>query len=122
MGYFSKCCAKTYLPVIVPSRDIPRLNNVVALLPDGTRVQGSYDGYGRIDGVDIYRDWDHWLKVKFVLAEYYTGEAYEELGPSGDEMAQGHFMSDRFLHHCLRNGPFKNRAEYTRTFKKLADW
>lgn len=119
MGYFSKCCAKTHLPVIVPSRDIPRLNNVVALLPDGTRAQGAYDGYGRVGGFDLQQDWD---RVKLVLAEYYSGEAYDELGPSGDEMAQGHFMSDRFLHHCLRNGPFKNRAEYTRTFKKLADW
>lgn len=119
MGYFSKCCAKTFLPVVAPSRDIPRLNLVVALLPNGTRAQGPYDGYGRVGGFDLQRDWD---RVKLVLSEYYRGEAYDELGRSGDEMAQGYFMSDQFLHHCLRNGPFKNRAAYMRAFKKLANW
>jgi hypothetical protein len=57
-----------------------------------------------------------------VLAEYYNGEEYKDLGPSGDEMAQGFFMDIRFLHHCLRNGPFKSRAEYVKAFKKYANW
>ena len=48
MGYFSKCCAKTHLPVVVESLGIPHLNNVVALLPDGRKFEGSYDGYGRV--------------------------------------------------------------------------
>jgi hypothetical protein len=119
MGYFSKCCAKTHLPVVVESVGISRLNEVVALLPGGRKAQGSYDGYGRVGGVDLQKDWD---RVKLILAEHYNGEAYDELGQSGDEMGQGYFMSRDFLHHCLRHGPFKNRAAYTRAFKKLANW
>ena len=35
MGYFSKTCAKTHLPVVVQTLGIPHLNNVVALLQIG---------------------------------------------------------------------------------------
>lgn len=119
MGYFSKCCAKTFLPVVAPSVGVPRLNLVVALLPGGLRALGEYDGYGRVGSVDLQQEWD---KVKLVLAEYYEAERYEDLGPSGNELGQGYFMSRDFLHHCLRHGPFKNRAAYTRAFKKLANW
>jgi hypothetical protein len=63
-----------------------------------------------------------WPKVKFVLRDYYSGEAYGDLGNSGDEKAQGFFMDKAFLHYCIMHGPFKNRAEYTRAFKKYANW
>jgi hypothetical protein len=119
MGFFSKCCAKTHLPIVAPARGIPRLNLVVALLPDGRKVEGSYDGYGRVEGVELHDDWD---RVKLVLQEHYQGETYDQLGKSGDELGQGYFMSREFLHHCLQHGPFKDRAAYTRAFKKLANW
>jgi len=119
MGYFSKCCAKTHMPVVVAERNIPRLNQVVALLPDGRKIEGSYDGYGRVGGVELHQDWDG---VKFILREWYEGEGYEDVGKSGNELAQGYFMSKDFLHYCLLKGPFKNRAAYTRTFKQLAGW
>jgi hypothetical protein len=123
MGYFSKCCAKTFLPVVVPDRGIPRLNRIVALLPDGRKIEGAYDGYGRVETeagfVEVRDDWD---KAKFILAEWYEGEGYEDVGKSGDELAQGYFMSKQFLHYCLFKGPFKDRAAYTRAFKKLAGW
>lgn len=123
MGFFSKTCAKTHLPIVAPARGIPRLNLVVALLPDGSRVIGSYNGYGSVDTdagrVELHDDWD---RVKLVLQEYYQDEAYEQLGKSGNELGQGYFMSREFLHHCLQHGPFKDRAAYTRAFKKLANW
>jgi hypothetical protein len=120
MGFFSKTCAKTHLPVVAEPVGITKLNRVVALLPDGRKFTGSYDGYGRVDGHDeVAEAWD---KVKFVLEAYYEGETYDDLGNSGPELAQGFFMSKDFLHYCLLKGPFKNRAEYTRTFKRLANW
>ena len=125
MGYFSKTCAKTHMPVVVEALEIPRLNMVVALMPDGRKFEGAYDGYGRVGGKNVleYDDGNFmWPKVKFVLREYYNGEKYEELGKSGDELAQGYFMDKKFLHYCLLKGPFKNRAEYTRAFKKHANW
>ena len=125
MGYFSKTCAKTHLPVVVQALGIPHLNNVVALMPDGRKFEGSYDGYGRVGGQNVmeYDDGKFmWPKVKFVLRNYYDGETYEQLGNSGDEKAQGYFMDKAFLHYCIMHGPFKNRAQYTRAFKKYANW
>ena len=125
MGYFSKCCAKTHLPVVVQALGIPHLNNVVALLPDGTKLAGSYDGYGRVAGKSLMGDdYDHalWQKTKFVLRDYYEGETYKELGKSNDERAQGYFMDKAFLHYCIKHGPFRSHAEYVRAFKKYANW
>jgi len=125
MGYFSKCCAKTNLPIVVAEKGIPRLNFVVALTPDGEVVEGSYDGYGRVNGINLVegpRGGYRWPKVKMVLKEHYNGEKYEELPKSHDEMAQGYFMAPAFLHFCILQGPFKNRAGYVRAFKKYANW
>jgi hypothetical protein len=119
MGYFSKTCAKTHLPVVVADLGIPHLNNVIALLPDGRKFSGSYDGYGRVDGEELHDDWD---EVKFVLKDFYDNETYTDLGKSGNELAQGFFMDKQFLHFCIKNGPFKSRSEYTRAFKKYANW
>lgn len=119
MGFFSKTCAKTHLPVIHEGRGFPRLSKVVALLPDGEIIRGSYDGYGRVNGVNLTDDWDN---VKFVLESDYEGELYKDLPKSGDELGQGHFMSNDFLFYCLLNKRFKTRAEYTRAFKRLANW
>jgi len=119
MGYFSKTCAKTHMPIVVEALDLPRLNMVVALLPSGRKIEGSYDGYGRVNGVDLMDAWD---KVKMVLKDHYADESYAQLGNSGNELAQGYFMDRKFLHHCLLKGPFKSRAEYTRAFKKYANW
>ena len=48
MGFFSKTCAKTHLPVVHNMRGYPELCNVVALLKDGGKVEGEYDGYGNV--------------------------------------------------------------------------
>lgn len=125
MGFFSKCCAKSHLPVVHDGRGYPELNEVVVLFPDGTKVEGSYDGYGRVGGVDLCPDgYDHrlWEKLKFVLKSKYSGESYKELGRSWNENAQGHFMADEFLDHCLEVGSFGSRSGYTKAFKKLANW
>jgi len=122
MGFFSKTCAKTHLPVVAEPLNIPKLNRVVALLPDGRKFVGSYDGYGRVDAHEVANTEKDWERVKFVLEQYYDGEEYKDLGKSGVELGQGFFMDKKFLHYCLLNGPFKSRAEYTRAFKRLANW
>jgi hypothetical protein len=119
MGFFSKTCAKSHLPIIHEARGFPRLSKVVALLPSGEIVRGFYDGYGRVGGVDLHEDWD---KVKLVIESEYEGESYKDLPKSGNELGQGHFMSDQFLLYCLINKRFKSRSEYTRAFKRLANW
>ena len=125
MGFFSKVCAKTNKPVVHEGRGVPALSKIVVLYPDGRKIEGEYDGYGRVAGQDLCpngyteKEWD---AIKFVLASDYAGEKYEELGKSKDELAQGHFMSNAFLVYCLQIDKFSNYAAYKRAFNKLAGW
>jgi len=125
MGFFSKVCAKTNLPVITMYRDdatkFPQLNNVVALLPDGRIFSGQYDGYGRVGDSDNALH-DHWDQVKIVLQSHYNGERYQDLKKSGNELGQGYFMASEFLDHCIQIGSFKTYAAYKSAFQKLAGW
>jgi len=125
MGFFSKCCAKTNLPVVNQYKDYPEFSEVVALAPDGRIIKGSYDGYGNVAGEDLRETPEGkwiWDDVKFVLTPHYNGETYNEVPKSHDELAQGHFMADEFLEYCKEVGSFKNRAAYVRAFKKYANW
>ena len=125
MGFFSKTCAKTNLPVVADCKGFPKLNEIVVLFPDGKKLEGSYDGYGRVGGVSlmpdgyIEKDWDD---LKFVLKWKYEGESYKDLGQSHDELAQGYFMSDTFLKICIDEGSFKNYSEYKKAMQKYGDW
>lgn len=125
MGFFSKTCAKTNLPVVADCKGFPKLNEIVVLFPDGKKLEGSYDGYGRVGGVSlmpdgyIEKDWDD---LKFVLKWKYEGESYKDLGQSHDELAQGYFMSDTFLKVCMEEGSFKNYSEYKKAMQKYGDW
>lgn len=127
MGFFSKTCAKTYMPVVSVYKGFPRFHTIVALTPDGKVMEGIYDGYGRVNDEDILseterEDWDNWEKVKFVLRSSYQGEKYEDLGKSRDELGQGWFMDNQFLLFCAMREDFKNYAEYKKYFKKYANW
>jgi hypothetical protein len=130
MGFFSKTCAKTNLPIITVHREgsFEELTSIVVLYPDGKKLEGIYDGYGRvIDGDDvipIMEDCgsDEWDDVKFVLSKHYAGETYEQLGKSGRELGQGFFMNDDFLEFCVEKGKFKSYAEYKRKFNEIAGW
>jgi hypothetical protein len=125
MGFHSKCCVKSNLPIVVEAKGYPLLNEVVALLPDGVVAEGSYDGYGRVGGVDLLEtetgEWQ-WPKVKMVLKTHYAGEKYDDLPEPQTEMGQGYFMANEFLDYCLTHGPFKTRAQYVRAFGKYANW
>lgn len=125
MGFFSKTCAKTNLPVVHDGRGFPELSEIVALYPDGRRLVGFYDGYGRVDGEDLCPggyDEKVWDGLKFVLRFAYADEDYKALGPSHDELAQGHFMDDEFLRHCLEVKSFASHKDYKAAFKKMAAW
>jgi hypothetical protein len=92
VGTFSKCCAKSHLPVLMDDvwgKQAPRLTHVVALMPDGSRRVGEYDGYGM--------DLDDYGSAKFVLQAFYAGENFDELPESGDEPEQGYFHAPEFV-------------------------
>lgn len=133
MGFFSKTCAKTNHPVIHHGygddwhRNYPEFFEVVVLYPNGKKIEGTYDGYGNVDGVSLCgEEYDHklWEKLKFVLKKHYAGETYEELGKSRDELGQGHFMAEDFIKYCaiVQSDGFKSYDAYKRAFKKLAGW
>lgn len=56
MGFFSFKCAKSKNPIpAYPYAKLPiEASQVVMVTPDNEKIKGVYDGYGRIDGVDIY--------------------------------------------------------------------
>jgi hypothetical protein len=60
--------------------------------------------------------------AKFVLKMHYNGESYKDLPESEDELAQGYFMSNKFLKHCMKVKSFKSHEDYEKAFNKLADW
>jgi len=125
MGFFSKVCVKTHKPVVHDGRGYPQLCRIVALFKDGRKLEGTYDGYGRVGGQDLCPDGydeDEWNNIKFVLADAYEGESWADLGPSEDEYAQGHFMADEFLDYCVSIPKFKSFKDYEKSFKKLAQW
>ena len=125
MGFFSRTCAKTHIPVVASHKGIfNQFSQVVVLYPDGHKVVGEYDGYGRVNGIDLLpecygKDWD---ALKFIIQKHYAGENYDDLGKSGNELAQGFFMSREFLIHCELKGGFKNYSAYKKAFNKLANW
>lgn len=55
MGFFSWHCAKSKVSIPTPYLDLPSvLSDVVLVLPDNKTIEGMYNGYGEIDGTDIY--------------------------------------------------------------------
>lgn len=120
MGFFSKTCAKTNLPVMTEMVGIPDLSDVVALLPNGSRIVGSYDGYGRIGPISLIDD-GIFEDAKFVLKRFYNGESFEELGESHNELGQGYFHDDDLLHAWLKQGGFKTYKDYVEAYNKVDD-
>lgn len=98
MGFFSYTCAKTGLPILAdgPWRDVGA-SEVVALYPNGDRIRGSYDGYGRVGGREILDDMDRPGGAKLVLAEFFANEKYDSLGTSNHEPGQGYFHDEAFI-------------------------
>lgn len=114
MGCFSKCCAKTHLPVL--SADsfwgtfAPRLCRVVMLSPEGDRITRDYDGYGCGDVLDFD-------ECKMVLADAYQNESFGQLGESPYEPGQGIFHS-RGLIAVLKETPsLPSHQAYARLYK-----
>jgi hypothetical protein len=112
------------MPIVNVHKGFPKFHTIVALTPDGKVMEGIYDGYGRVNDVDILEDMDmdDWNKVKFVLRSSYQGEKYKDLGKSRDELGQGWFMDNQFLLFCAMRDSFKDYAEYKKYFKKYANW
>lgn len=118
MGVFSKCCAKTHLPVIYgygqTTKTAPRLCRVVVLTPHEPPFEAVYDGYG----LGLVDEWD---EVKFVLKDAYAGEAYGQLPASEDEPNQGFFFREEFLTQLSRVPSLPSFDAYFELLRQVDD-
>lgn len=114
MGFTSFTCAKSHLPIMAGTSwtGSDEMCDVVALSPDGAKIEGRYDGYGGIDGRTLDIDDLIAYRVKFVLKKYYTGETYEQLAKSGNELGQGHFHDEEWIEKLYRAGPLNSYQAY----------
>ncbi len=108
MGFFSFTCAKTGLPVMAGEAcRLPSelgMCNVVAVYSNGERFEGVYDGYGRVDGEQVYDEIGRGT-LKLVLKQFYNpAVAFDALGKCRGDPGQGYFHDWEFI-----------RAAYGRT-------
>lgn len=111
MGLFSKCCAKTHLPVLYDQRDVrrlaPHLTDIVVLLRNGEVYDATYDGYG----LGLVGS-GHWDDAKLVLKRAYAGETYDQLPTSEHEPQQGFFFSLEEIEALARIPAFPTHSAY----------
>ncbi len=120
MGFFSKLCAVSNLPVMSERAGLPDFSEVVALFPSGSILRGSYDGYGRIEGVSLMDDSRYdFDDAKFVLAKFFKpGTTYDQLPVSQYDPGQGWFYSDDDLLRWMAQGGFKSVNEFNEAFNR----
>lgn len=99
MGFFSWQCAKSNKPVMaevaVQGTPWAFASDVIVLFKNGQRVQGTYDGYGRIGELELV---DHREETwRMVIERYYNGETFEDLPKNKYDPGQGFFYDDADL-------------------------
>lgn len=113
MGFYSFTCAKSGLPVMAGEAfKEAKFTKVKVLYANGDVIQGTYDGYGRVDGESMgedlsgFQSQDKSQDPKIVLAAYHCGEPFEALGVSESDPAQGFFIDADFVQgmHALQEG------------------
>ena len=120
MGFFSKLCAVSNLPVMSERAGLPEFSEVVALFRNGAVLRGSYDGYGRIDGVSLMDDSRYdFDDAKFVLAKFFKpGTTFGELPVSPHDPGQGWFYDDEDLLPWMAQGGFKSVNEFNEAVRR----
>lgn len=99
MGFFSWQCAKSNKPVMaevaVQGTSWEFASKVIVLFKNSDSMHGTYDGYGRIDGLELIDlPQDHW---RMVIEKYYNGEKFDQLEKNPWDQGQGFFYSDEEL-------------------------
>ena len=106
MGQFSWLCAVSGEALIEKWSNVLEKSEHSAYLvtPDATYFEKCYEGYGvfggkdvyellgdgdRNEGIDLYYEGKAPFEVKVVLADYYTGQTYDELEESSIDPNQG---------------------------------
>lgn len=124
MGFFSAECVECHKSVVAPYKLTPIMqwmNECTIIKPDGTFIQGAYNGYGAVEGTDddywgpeedrpdaevVFGDYVDNTYAKVVATVWHTacwrraGEPREHRGPSATAEDQGFFFeqSDYEIH------------------------
>ena len=94
MGFFSFLCKGCDESIKSPyglRKSMAWQNNAVAMLQYGSRIIGAYDGYGRVNGIDIFDG------CEFDACEWWHYECWLKAGkpnftsPSAHAQDQGYF-------------------------------
>jgi hypothetical protein len=120
MGFFSYTCAKTHLPIMASTswEGPPEMCQVVVLKKDGSSFQGSYDGYGRVSGVEVdYEDLESG-QVKYVLQKFWNGETFDQLGNSHNDPGQGHFHNAAKVMRWYAQGGFPSYKDFIKAYNR----
>lgn len=120
MGFFSYTCAKSNLPILAGTSwgDRPEATTVVVVFKDGrSAVHGQYDGYGRVDGVEVMEDIESG-RAKMVLRKYWQQERFSGLGKNENEPGQGHFHDEQFIDELYSAGPLPSARDYYAALQK----
>jgi hypothetical protein len=119
MGFFSKLCSVSNLPVMADTTGLgDDASEVVVVFKNGSTLRGVYDGYGRVGGEDLLDDWDN---IKFVLRKYYAGQTYAELGKSHDDPGQGFFYDDETIVAWHEQGGFASFEEFVTAWREVSN-
>ena len=100
MGFFSwNCngCNKSIRSQYSISEDTEWMKRAVVIFPNGSRIIGEYDGYGRINDHDFYEAHGFNYETKFSM---WHEKCWEESGhpeftePATNAEDQGYFIED----------------------------
>ncbi len=94
MGFFGWCCAKCKKPVLADAVATPGYTKYaqgVLLTQNGSKIIGTYDGYGNLDDFEI--PWSSG-EPKLVHTGCYEGETFEQLPESESDDNQSFFYGD----------------------------
>jgi hypothetical protein len=99
MGFFSWQCAKSDKPVMaevaVQGTPWEFASKVIVLFNNGDRITGTYDGYGRVNGVELVDiPEERW---RMVIEQFHNNETFDQLKKNGWDRGQGFFYGDEDL-------------------------
>ena len=125
MGFFSWKCAKSGVSIPNHYNEFDdKYSEVVLVTADNRKIKGSYDGYGRVNGKEIFTEVARALEgteglsdeelrrlyfqnqspVKIVMQHHYDGEDYADLDISEDCPYQGWFYDEEYVKEHFLGG------------------
>lgn len=103
MGFFSNKCSKSKISIPAGFTGLPEeASTVVVVMPNGNTYEGIYDGYGRVENLDV-ADLMLENKLKWVRKDHYKGESYNELDVADNCEFQGYFYDQQDMDDIINS-------------------